>query len=141
MTRYLRLLPLFALSLSTLFLFGCDAADDDDAADDSDATLASLVIHDVAADADLVLDPAFDPDVTDYTAEASAQGVVLEVSGTTSQPVFIVVVNGATADYPDNNSFEGISSLNLSAPETVTVGVTAPDGQTTMAYTVEVTAP
>jgi hypothetical protein len=138
MLRSLWLLPLFALLLA-----GCPVTDDDDSAgaDDSDATLATLVIHDGAADADLTLTPAFDPDTADYTAEASAQGAVLTVSGTTSQTVFIVVVNGATADYPDDNSFAGASSLNLNAPATVTVGVTAPDGETTMTYTVDVTAP
>ncbi len=138
MTRCLLSFPLLAL-----LLVGCPVGDDDDSGglDEGDATLATLVIHDAAADLDLVLDPVFDGDVADYVAEASVQGAVLEVTGTTSQPVFIVVVNGATADYPDDHSFAGSSSLNLNAPATVTVGVTAADGQTTMTYTVEVTAP
>ena len=137
--------PSIALFFALTLLIGActppTGDDDDSAGDDSDASLSALSVEDGAAAADLVLTPAFASDVTDYTATASVAGAVLTVSGTTSQEIFTVTINTIAADYVDDYNFNSAAAQNLTSPETITIGVVAPDGSSSMTYTVDVVDP
>ena len=124
-----------------LFGFACDQPTDDDSSPAAgDASLSALVVVDGASGQDLVLDPVFAPDTVAYSATASVMGSVLTVQGSTTATIFIVNINGATADYLNNNDFESPAALNLTAPETITISVTAEDN-TVLQYVVDIAAP
>lgn len=120
----LALLLLFATLLA-----GCGGDDDDDPDPEKDARLRSLVL------ANATLDPEFDRDDNDYTAEVANTVTETTVTPTTIQAAATVTVN-ATA----------VASGTASAPiplavgdTTITVRVTAPDGTRQRTYTVVVT--
>ena len=125
-----------------ILMVGCDVPpgdDDDDQA--GDASLSSLEVIDTSTDTVLELTPTFDSAVLDYTASVGGN-VVLQVHGTTTEPVFSLRVNGSEPDYLDDSTFETdptTSPFNtLIAPETITVGVVSEDSSS-LTYTVEVT--
>ena len=66
---------------------------------------------------------------------------MLRVHGDTTQPIFTVTVNGVTAEYLTDYNWQSDGNQSLTSPETITVGVVAPDGSTSMTYTVVVSDP
>lgn len=100
----------------------------------TDTTLTSLSVTDVASGADVALTPAFDPAVSAYQANVAGP-VPVRISGRASQPNATVTIDG-TAAMPSGDG--GFVSGDLMAPLTAAVVVTAADGTTTSAYTIEV---
>jgi len=129
--------------LLLILMTGCDlpAIGDDDDDEAGDPSLSSLEVIDTSADTVLELTPAFDSAVLDYTASVS-NNAVLQVLGTTTQPVFSLRVNGSSPNYPDDSTFETdpttVPGSTIIAPVDITVGVVSEDSSS-LVYTVVVT--
>ena len=106
-----------------------------------DATLRALALSNAADDSAIALSPPFTAGTTSYTAAVSNEVEQITIAPTTTNNgASVEYLNSSDTEIPDADTTKAGQQVPLAVDATtITVQVTAEDGDTTLTYTVTVT--
>lgn len=108
--------------------------------DESALPMSIKWIEVAASDYKLDLVPAYDPDITSYTAQADGPGIVVYANIILSDDADDVTVNGVAAELVGYRTWRSTEATDLVAPTMMTIEVSNAAGSLP-AYDIEITVP